>query len=165
MPIDRGPWNALVDDDGSNLVGSVWNKDKIKTVLLDPIDAAFGMWTDVPYNAADFTVVGTGGWLFPGGSLTTYAVARIGNVLLVALYLSGTQITGTPTYLQVRIPGGLTQGRGTAMAFNYVGGTPIVASVGYGLVEGGQIKILRDMLATPFTAGNLTINGVFTIFL
>ena len=38
MAIDRGPWNALIDDDGSNLVGTVWNKDKIKTVLLDPID-------------------------------------------------------------------------------------------------------------------------------
>jgi hypothetical protein len=40
MAIDRGPWNALVDDDGSNLVGTVWNKDKIKTVILDPVDAA-----------------------------------------------------------------------------------------------------------------------------
>lgn len=41
MAIDRGPWNALVDDDGSNLVGSVWNKAAIKTVILDPVDAAF----------------------------------------------------------------------------------------------------------------------------
>ena len=38
--INRAPWTALVDDDGSNLVGSIWNKDAIKTVLLDPIDAA-----------------------------------------------------------------------------------------------------------------------------
>lgn len=42
MAIDRGPWNALVDDDGSNLVGSIWNKAAIKTVLLDPIDVALG---------------------------------------------------------------------------------------------------------------------------
>jgi hypothetical protein len=41
MPIDRAPWNALIDDDGSNLVGSIWNKDKIKTVILDPSDVAF----------------------------------------------------------------------------------------------------------------------------
>jgi hypothetical protein len=44
MGIDRGPWNALVDDDGSNLVGTVWNKDTIKTVILDPIDAGLP-WT------------------------------------------------------------------------------------------------------------------------
>lgn len=40
MALDRGPWNALVDDDGSNLVGTIWNKDKIKTVILDPVDAS-----------------------------------------------------------------------------------------------------------------------------
>jgi hypothetical protein len=38
--IDRAPFNLLQDDDGSNLVGSIWNKAAIKTVLLDPIDAA-----------------------------------------------------------------------------------------------------------------------------
>jgi len=36
MAIDRTPWNALVDDDGSGLTGSIWNKDTIKTVVLDP---------------------------------------------------------------------------------------------------------------------------------
>jgi hypothetical protein len=40
MAIDRAPWNALVDDDGSNLVGSLWNKAAINTVLLTPIDAS-----------------------------------------------------------------------------------------------------------------------------
>jgi hypothetical protein len=40
MSINRAPWNALVDDDGSNTVGSIWNKQAIKNVLLDPIDVA-----------------------------------------------------------------------------------------------------------------------------
>lgn len=39
MAINRTPFNALVDDDGTNTVGSVWNKTQIKNVLLDPIDA------------------------------------------------------------------------------------------------------------------------------
>jgi len=43
MAIDRGPWDALVDDDGSNLVGTVLNKDIIKTVILDPVDAALAL--------------------------------------------------------------------------------------------------------------------------
>jgi len=49
MAIDRAPWNALVEDDGSNLVGSLWNKAAIKTVLLDPIDAlpAVVDWTPI----------------------------------------------------------------------------------------------------------------------
>jgi hypothetical protein len=40
MSINRGPFNALVDDDGSNAVGTVWNKAAIAYSLLDPIDAA-----------------------------------------------------------------------------------------------------------------------------
>jgi hypothetical protein len=55
MAIDRGPWNALVDDDGSNLVGSVWNKAAVKTVLLDPMDGALaksvlGPVTSIPLD-------------------------------------------------------------------------------------------------------------------
>jgi len=59
MAIDRGPWNALVDDDGSNLVGSIWNKAAIKTVILDPTDAAlvaaapiYGTWTPIDASGA-----------------------------------------------------------------------------------------------------------------
>lgn len=38
--IDRTAYNALVDDTGLGLDGSIWNKAAIKNVLLDPIDAA-----------------------------------------------------------------------------------------------------------------------------
>jgi len=58
MAIDRGPWNALVDDDGSNLVGSLWNKAAIKTVLLDPIDAAFSTPTVAPWTPIDASGAG-----------------------------------------------------------------------------------------------------------
>jgi len=58
MAIDRGPWNALVDDDGSNLVGTVWNKDKIKTVILDPVDAAL-LTTGGVSDIRESTAVGT----------------------------------------------------------------------------------------------------------
>ena len=65
MAINRAPWNALIDDDGSNLVGTVWNKDKIKTVILDPVDAAFvtpvyGTWTPSDASGAGLvlTIIG-----------------------------------------------------------------------------------------------------------
>jgi hypothetical protein len=41
--INRAPWNALVDDDGTGTVGTPWTKDKIKTVILDPADAAYAV--------------------------------------------------------------------------------------------------------------------------
>lgn len=40
MPIDRTAFNALVDDDGTGTLGTVWNKAQIQGVLLDPIDAS-----------------------------------------------------------------------------------------------------------------------------
>ena len=52
--INRAPYNGLVDDDGSNTVGSIWNKNAVKNVLLDPIDQALQcgqlrgrVWADV----------------------------------------------------------------------------------------------------------------------
>lgn len=41
MAIDRTNYNALVDDDGSNTVGTVLQKTTFKDVVLDPIDAEF----------------------------------------------------------------------------------------------------------------------------
>jgi hypothetical protein len=41
MPINRGPFNALVDDSGNGLTGSIWNKAAIASVILDPADAAY----------------------------------------------------------------------------------------------------------------------------
>lgn len=61
MAIDRGPWNALVDDDGSNLVGSVWNKAAIKTVILDPVEAA------IPSTAPATWTAYTPVWAGPAG--------------------------------------------------------------------------------------------------
>jgi hypothetical protein len=39
MPIDRTAYNLLVDDSGGNLDGTIWTKNQVKTVILDPIDA------------------------------------------------------------------------------------------------------------------------------
>lgn len=55
MAIDRTAYNALVNDDGSNTVGTVWSKTSIKDVLLDPIDTAIAIGAlatgRVPYGA------------------------------------------------------------------------------------------------------------------
>ena len=38
MPVNRAPFNALVDDDGSGNVGTPWEKARIAGVILDPLD-------------------------------------------------------------------------------------------------------------------------------
>jgi hypothetical protein len=83
MAIDRGPWNALVDDDGSNLVGSIWNKAAIKTVILDPTDAAFSALPPsvVPtYGSFTPSDASGAGLVFGGGTVGTYA--KVGRIVL-----------------------------------------------------------------------------------
>jgi hypothetical protein len=70
MAINRAPFNALVDDDGSGNVGTVWNKNQIKSVLLDPIDAMFpptgqpGAWTSNDASGAGLNLgAGLGTWI------------------------------------------------------------------------------------------------------
>ena len=111
--IDRAPWSALVDDDGSNLVGTVWNKDKIKTVLLDPIDAAIaplvppvliGQVTAIPFNASDFSVYPSGSWTVTAGQVTAFHYSRIEKQAIVAVYLIGSVVAGAPTHLIIKLP-------------------------------------------------------------
>jgi hypothetical protein len=84
MPINRAPFNALVDDDGSNTVGSLWNKSAIQTVLLDPIDAAIALaWAAyTPVWGALGTAPALG-----NGSLSGY-FARAGGLGYVELLLT-----------------------------------------------------------------------------
>ena len=90
MALDRGPWNALVDDDGSNLTGTLWNKDAIKTVILDPTDAAIL----APPGAVRVGTAHADGAL-AGGNVDNYRPPNGENCYIWILALSGPQsITG-----------------------------------------------------------------------
>ena len=57
MALNRGPFNALVDDDGTGKTGTPWNKQAIKDVILDPVDALVATpWTQyqVAVSGTDF---------------------------------------------------------------------------------------------------------------
>jgi hypothetical protein len=71
MAIDRAPYNALVDDDGSGISGSIWNKNQIKTVLLDPIDK-IGEW--IPYTPVWTAASGAAPVIGNGGLTGSYCV-------------------------------------------------------------------------------------------
>jgi len=98
MAIDRAPWNALVDDDGSNLVGSVWNKAAIKTVLLDPIDGI--TWQSVAFSAANF-VANAGAWTVAAGHVSEQKYIITGKAVDVLIVINGASVTGAPTNLAV----------------------------------------------------------------
>jgi hypothetical protein len=99
MAINRAPFNALVDDSGNGLTGSIWNKAAIQNVLLDPIDAAdaaigstAGPWTPNDASGA--------GLVFAAGTAGLYIT--VGKLV----FLWGqVQFPATSNGLQVRIGG------------------------------------------------------------
>jgi hypothetical protein len=115
MAIDRGPWNALVDDDGSNLVGSIWNKQAIKDVLLDPIDnslLAHGTFTPTDASGAGLA------FGFTQGKFSGFG--RLIFVWLQVVYPATSngafaKIGGFPHV--VRTPAGVSQGYGPTKAW------------------------------------------------
>jgi hypothetical protein len=86
MAINRAPFNALVDDDGSNTVGSVWNKNAIKTVILDPADVAYAS-----VASPAFTGVPTAPTATPGTNTTQLATTAF------VLNPGAPAFTGVPT--------------------------------------------------------------------
>lgn len=113
MPLDRTWYDTLVDDDGSNLIGTLWNKAAVDS-LMDAIDAYL---TDVPllstsntFNAAgadrDFVIespnsafmfaldggtdkIGLGAFTAPASSSATVGIRKItGHANVLELFRS-----------------------------------------------------------------------------
>ena len=167
MALDRTWWNNLVDDDGSNTVGTVWNKTQIKA-LLDSVDVALvgvsGPWVDVAYSAGNFSILaGSGTWTVASGHQLTFSYQRSGSVVLVNLALQGTTITGSPAILGIQWPAGLPSPR------NYTRQAAVLyhtsGPAGQMTFDPGQTKlyIWRDSGGTPFPASTLNIAGLWVI--
>jgi hypothetical protein len=152
MPINRGPFNALVDDDGSNTIGTPWNKQAIKDVLLDPMDLALPVWQVQPFNAAHYS--GSGGMVWTVGAaavlVSRYAIIN-GRILVWYFYVSwfsgGNALSGTPsTSITITLPGGLIGFAGPQIeTIDFCAGVAGVPQ-GAGLnasPQGGQLSISK----------------------
>jgi hypothetical protein len=74
MALDRTWYNSLVDDDGSGLTGSIWDKDDVNQ-LMNAIDAQLASAAVVGYPWADYAAVlsSAQGVIFThGGAYTRY---------------------------------------------------------------------------------------------
>jgi hypothetical protein len=108
VAINRAPFNALVDDNGSGLTGSIWNKAAIASVLLDPIDQ-IGVWQNTPFNAADYTAPAGMGFAVGPGNVVFNRYTVIGKTLFWLVYIEAAGTSGTATgQLFVRLPAGMT---------------------------------------------------------
>jgi hypothetical protein len=107
MALDRTWYNSLVDDDGSGMTGSVWDKADVDS-LMDAVDAEIArldslvgrrtVWSPIPHSD-------TGVPLPVTDRVCSYHV--VNDAVYYAFYLSMEMTTaGSPTIL-LPLPGGL----------------------------------------------------------
>lgn len=143
MAIDRTQYNLLVDDSGTGTDGSIWDKNKIKVVLLDPIDSLIGEPTSFTP-----TIVSSGG----GTPTYSVQVARYdrtnGFVRIsgqVALATFGTLAAGTVTIAGLPVAHVTVANLSSSVSISYY--TATSAGVVSGLIDSASSSI-RLLLAT-----------------
>jgi hypothetical protein len=163
MPIDRAPFNALVDDDGSNLVGSVWNKAAIASVILDPTDVALaalpqaGAWIIPAFDPADYYVgIGSGSWAVEAGDILAVAYSVVGKTVHFDMHITASFLTGAGAV-------GLTRKMFGGLQLKHTGGGLFmhgINSAGYWQTSTGPssvINLFTDINGTVWPAGNVTV--------
>lgn len=109
MAIDRTNYNALVDDDGSNTVGTIWTKNQVKIVVLDPIDTLLANRVAPAFSAGNFTGAGSMTVTVDSGDVNAYAYQVHNKLMTIWFELVTFTIAGTPAAeVRIAIPGGFT---------------------------------------------------------
>jgi hypothetical protein len=119
-------------------------------------------WITVAHNAANFTA-DSGNWTVDSGDQTTYAYALSGDSMTVAVVLSGTDVSATPSELRVAIPGALSAVRriDTTGIVSNAGGAAEVCQV---RVDAGETHITISRLSGNFSSTSSdNTSVVFTI--
>lgn len=124
-----------------------------------------GYWTDIAFNAANYT--GTGGmtWTVAAGNQLTYAYTLIGGTAIVSFVIQGAAIGGTLSNVLIITLPFSAGGRYSIGTMNY--GDPGGASAGVAQVNAGgnQILLLKSTNAPNWVAGGMNLYGQVAISL
>lgn len=155
--IDRTVFNALVDDDGSNGLGTILTKNVVKTAIMDPVDAAITAdWIVPTFNAAAFFGTGALVWTVEAGDLASFAYRRQGNTMQVAFQLNTTSLSGTPN-AQLNISnamwGGAVAKRGASALMAYILNNGLTPLGSVQVVTGGTVLVIKKADSSTFAVG------------
>ena len=156
---------AMIDDDGSGTTGTILN-NAWKQELYGQIDAfGGGIWTTVPFNAANFTAA-AGAWVMAPGhqAVFQWTVVNQKTVIVVFTFQGAMQISASTVALYVALPDPIP---GTAIGTISTPMSYLIApsTAGTGVVEvqtDRKLRLLRDVAGTPFpvvTVGNSFLYG------
>jgi hypothetical protein len=118
MPCLTSASTGVSIGDPTNLSGAASGLRKFFAVAAEGLydkgrDVAIGVWTDVAFDAANFTANGTMTWTVASGDQNTYSYMLIGNTMFLSFKFSTTTVAGVPnTTLRLAIPGGFVVATG-----------------------------------------------------
>jgi hypothetical protein len=157
-------WPTVTDDDGSGTTGTILDQALFNSVR-DYIGTA---WTSVAYAAGNFTVPG-GTWTVDSGDQTTYAYLNCGKTLFIQFGIATASVSGSPSYLEIAIPGGFTSASGEQYGVHWYQDGASTNGAGLILVPGSGVKFRlykvdlstwANATNTQYTRGCLTIEIV-----
>lgn len=127
---------------------------------------AIGEWTDVAYDAANFTVVsGTGTWTVAAGDQGVYAYTLVGKTLTVIATLDATSVTTTVLFAGIAVPGGFASAKHVwGIAYLYDNSSTVFSvATAQVLAAGTVIRVFKSDQSTFLASANNTYLRVLIV--
>ena len=143
---------GLYSNTGLYVEGGMWNNYVEARAHIRAADGVYdygrnapmGAWTDVPYNAANFTS-NNGAWNVAAANVVLHKYCFIGKTMIINFVILNTTVQNNPSELRIAIPGGAS-GTGNSIGFlhwiNSSIGVDMVTNYGtyIGLSRGGSFS-------------------------
>ena len=135
-----------------NTSGAVYRCTSISPLTYELVSGGLAsvVWTDVPFDAGDFTAKGAMTWTVDAGDVLSFKYALIGKLMHVIVSLINTTIGGVlDSELYIKIPAGKT---GLALTIEPFIISQTANEVGYLACDAGVDKIRLMRLAANWIA-------------
>jgi hypothetical protein len=170
MALDRTWYNSLVDDDGSGMTGSVWDKADVDA-LMDAIDAEIARLDGAVGTRVNWTPTVTDASGSPlAVSTNTCKYAIIGDQLFWSVSLIGITVLSSTGHLRVTTPAGVAPltGTGDTAFARLTNGTTGVYDPGFLQASTAWLEAYRTPAGSTvqnFTAGPWHLLGTGFYFI
>ena len=133
---------TITDDDGTGTTGTILDQALFHGIR----DYVGTSWTDVTFNAGNFTASGSMTWTVASGDVSYYRWVEIGKTMFVCVAVFTTTVGGTPsTALKVAVPNGRTAQAATGLA---IGLNNSAVFTGFWQTNGSTIDFYVDATGT-----------------
>ncbi len=131
-------------------------------IIYDGNIANYGRWTNVSYDAANFTNAGGTSWTVDNADQSVFQYMLIGKTLWVNAIIVNTTVTGAVYGLKIKIPNAYTCAKRSVIACQYKDG----ATYGTGVVDTdpavpNYMIVLKDVGGTVNWSGGANATSVY----